>query len=295
MAEADPAPTLRVAAGTGGDLILRIASAAVLVPLALAFAYLGGAPFAVFWGIAAVVVVWEWTLLVVGDRRRTILVVAVVTVMLTTALAASAADVADTLRTTRLAAALIVLAIGMVAAAALAPPGRGAWMAIGMPYAGAVAIAPIVLRADTDLGLVAMLYLFAVVWATDIAAYFAGRAIGGPKLAPRLSPKKTWSGSLGGIVGAVAAGTLVVAFGDIGYIGAAAVVAIMLCVVAQVGDLFESSLKRRFGAKDSGFLIPGHGGLMDRLDGFVAAAVLAGIIGLARGGIDAPAWGLLVW
>jgi phosphatidate cytidylyltransferase len=151
------------------------------------------------------------------------------------------------------------------------------------------------LRADSELGFVATIYLFAVVWGTDIAAYFAGRAIGGPKLAPRLSPKKTWSGSLGGIAGAVLAATLVVLIGGVGNVAAAMVIAVVLSIVAQAGDLFESALKRRFGAKDSGFLIPGHGGLMDRLDGFVAAAVLACAVGIARGGIDAPARGLLVW
>ena len=134
-----------------------------------------------------------------------------------------------------------------------------------------------------------------MVWATDIAAYFVGRAVGGPKLAPRLSPNKTWSGSIGGLAGAVLAAVLVVQFSGVGGFLSASLVAIALSIVAQIGDLFESAIKRRFGAKDAGTLIPGHGGLMDRLDGFVAAAVLACLIGLAHGGIDAPARGLLIW
>ena len=137
--------------------------------------------------------------------------------------------------------------------------------------------------------------MFAVVWATDIAAYFVGRAVGGPKLAPRLSPNKTWSGSIGGLAGAVLAAVLVVHFGGVGGMPAAIVVAMALSTVAQIGDLAESAIKRRFGVKDASSLIPGHGGLMDRLDGFVAAAVLACLIGLAHGGMDAPARGLLIW
>ena len=120
-----------------------------------------------------------------------------------------------------------------------------------------------------------MIFLFAVVWATDIVAYFAGRAIGGPKLVPRVSPKKTWSGAIGGTLAAVIV-AVVARQGD----GGVRVVrhrhagGDLLSICAQAGDLFESALKRRFGAKDSGHLIPGHGGLMDRLDGFVAAACL---------------------
>jgi phosphatidate cytidylyltransferase len=140
-----------------------------------------------------------------------------------------------------------------------------------------------------------MIFLFAVVWATDIAAYFVGRAVGGPKLAPQLSPNKTWSGSIGGLAGAVLAAVAVVKVSGVGSIVAATVIAIALSIAAQIGDLAESALKRRFGVKDAGTLIPGHGGLMDRLDGFVAAAVLACLIGLAHGGTHAPARGFLIW
>jgi phosphatidate cytidylyltransferase len=137
--------------------------------------------------------------------------------------------------------------------------------------------------------------LFAIVWATDIAAYFAGRALGGPKLMPRVSPKKTWSGALAGTVAAVLVAVAIAKSAGLAGLVAIAIMAISLSVVAQAGDLFESALKRRFGAKDSSHLIPGHGGLMDRLDGFVAAAFLAAVIGLLRGGFEAPGRGLLVW
>jgi phosphatidate cytidylyltransferase len=293
MSDAEPA---RPAPGrTGKDLPLRVVSALVLAPVAIGIAYLGGWIFAVFWGIAAIVVMWEWTMLVAGIVRRSVLMTGIVAVALSVALAASGAGASDALRDLRIAAAAIVLVMAMLAFAVVAPRERASWLATGVPYAAAMALAPIVLRSDPEFGLIAMIFVFAVVWATDIAAYFVGRTVGGPKLAPGLSPNKTWSGSIGGLAGAVLAAVLVVHFGGVGGIPAAIAVAIALSTVAQIGDLFESAIKRRFGVKDASSLIPGHGGLMDRLDGFVAAAVLACLIGLAHGGIDAPARGLLIW
>jgi phosphatidate cytidylyltransferase len=112
---------------------------------------------------------------------------------------------------------------------------------------------------------------------------------------PRVSPKKTWSGAIGGTVGGVAAGTLVAALSGLGSLAAIGLVALVLSVISQAGDLLESAIKRRFDAKDSSGLIPGHGGLMDRLDGYATAVVAAGLIGLARGGFATPARGLMVW
>jgi phosphatidate cytidylyltransferase len=185
----------------------------------------------------------------------------------------------------------------------MCPPQRRIWGAAGIPYAGVVVVAPVALRRDDELGLAAILFLFAVVWATDILGYFIGRALGGPKLAPQISPKKTWSGACGGALGALAAGVAVVQVivvpavpvaGRAALI-AAACIALALSIVAQAGDLFESGVKRRFGVKDASHVIPGHGGLMDRLDGFLAAAAVAALIGLVRGGPDASARGLLLW
>jgi phosphatidate cytidylyltransferase len=119
--------------------------------------------------------------------------------------------------------------------------------------------------------------------------------IGGPKLLPRVSPKKTWSGAIGGLVGAMIAAIVVAEIAALAQVVALAGIAAFLSAFAQAGDLFESRLKRTFGAKDSSHLIPGHGGLMDRLDGFVVAATAAALIGILRGGIEAPARGLLVW
>ena len=146
-----------------------------------------------------------------------------------------------------------------------------------------------------DWGLTALFFLFANVWITDIFAYFCGRAIGGPLLWPRVSPKKTWSGAIGGLVGGVAASVAVAYASGIGRLGIVGVMALVLSVLAQAGDLFESAVKRRFGAKDASHLIPGHGGLMDRLDGFLVAALAALLIGMIRQGTAAPARGLLLW
>ena len=155
--------------------------------------------------------------------------------------------------------------------------GRGAaWCAAGLLYAAALLIAPVLLRRDAGFGFAAILFLFAIVWLTDIAAYFAGRAIGGPKLMPRVSPNKTWSGAIGGTLPAVVGGVLVARqFAHRQPRSPSPCVALVLSVVSQAGDLFESAVKRQFNAKDASQLIPGHGGLMDRLDGFVAAAVAA--------------------
>ncbi|MGZ3292120.1 MAG: phosphatidate cytidylyltransferase [Xanthobacteraceae bacterium] len=276
---------MRAVESCGGELALRICSALVLVPLALGAAYLGGWPFAVLWGLAAMVVLWEWNSLVAGSDQR---------IVLTTGGASLALAIALVL-TGHLLAAVIVLAISTLGVASLAPAKRRTWIAAGVPYAGALGVAPIVLRSDNGEGFLAVIFLFAVVWTTDIAAYFAGRAIGGPKLMPRVSPNKTWSGAIGGTLAAVVVALALAQVTALTGLFAIAMLAVILSICAQGGDLFESFLKRRFGAKDSGHLIPGHGGLMDRLDGFVTASVVAALIGLLRGGFEAPGRGLLVW
>jgi len=169
------------------------------------------------------------------------------------------------------------------------------WMIAGFLYAGVLLLAPIILRRDPALGFVAILFLFAVVWGTDIAAYFAGRALGGPKLWAAVSPNKTWSGALGGALGGVVAALLVVTVAGLVIAPMLVLVALVLSIASQAGDLLESALKRQFGAKDASDLIPGHGGLMDRLDGFLTAVLAAVMVGLLREGFDGSARGLLVW
>jgi phosphatidate cytidylyltransferase len=171
---------------------------------------------------------------------------------------------------------------------------RRLWLAAGALCAAITVVAPLTLRADVAYGFLAILLLFAIVWMTDVMGYVVGRAVGGRKLWPAISPNKTWSGAIGGVVGALVAGLGVAAWGTIALVPIA-ILAMILSMVAQGGDLLESALKRRFGAKDTSDLIPGHGGVMDRLDGFIAAALVAAVIGVLRGGPDAAARGLLVW
>jgi phosphatidate cytidylyltransferase len=168
----------------------------------------------------------------------------------------------------------MVLGPALVAAiAALMPDGVADRAAGGVIYVGLPALALVWLRNHVPGGAEHVLWLFLVVWATDIFAYFAGRSIGGAKLAPSISPGKTWAGLYGGMAGAgLTGGVVALAFGA-GF-WPASVLAALLAVVAQIGDLFESALKRRAGVKDSGHLIPGHGGLLDRIDGLVFAAPL---------------------
>jgi phosphatidate cytidylyltransferase len=283
VAEADD--PLRFSLLRGNELALRVCSAVVLVPLAIGTAYVGGWPFAIFWGAAAIGVVWEWSSMVAPDEQFSVLMAGGASLALAVILVA----------TGHVLAALIVVAMGALGAASLTLADRRMWAAGAIPYAGALAIGPIILRSDGEQGFLAMLFVFAIVWTTDIAAYFVGRGLGGPKLVPRVSPNKTWTGAIGGLLASVFAAIIVAKIAALTSFFALAMLAIVLSISAQAGDLFESFLKRRFNAKDSSHLIPGHGGLMDRLDGFVTASVAAVMIGVVRGGFEAPGRGLLVW
>lgn len=285
MLDTAPAPNPAEAAAPTHNLLLRVCSAVVLAPLALVVAWLGDWPFALFWGIAAIAVLWEWTTLVVGNRYRLML----------SSCASAIAVAALVAWRGRLVTAILLIGLGALAATIFAPRERRFWITAGIGYAGTLLLAPLLLRADQTYGVSAIMLLFAIVWSTDIFAYFAGRAIGGPKLAPAISPKKTWSGAIAGVAGAMLVAVAVAGLmGSLGK-GTIAVVALLLSVVAQLGDLLESWVKRQFGAKDASHLIPGHGGVMDRLDGFWAAAFAGCLIGLLRGGFDNAARGLLVW
>ncbi|PAX09793.1 phosphatidate cytidylyltransferase [Sphingomonas lenta] len=157
---------------------------------------------------------------------------------------------------------------------------RRTQLASGVIYCGLPVLALVILRRE-EAGLVLALWSLALVWATDIGAFFAGRTLGGPKLAPRISPSKTWSGLLGGVALAAALGALLHMRAGLPFRLAAATP--LLAVLAQLGDLFESSLKRRAGVKDSGHILPGHGGVLDRLDGVVPVAPVAMLLVLLPG------------
>jgi phosphatidate cytidylyltransferase len=266
------------------NLWLRVASAAVLAPLAVGVAWFGDWPFTLFWGLAAIAVWWEWIGLVEPTGRNVLLTTGVCALILQAILFEAG----------HLSIAIMIVALGVLAGVVTA--GRQAMaVAGGLVYASALLIAALILRSDMKFGFAAIVFIYAVVWGSDIGGFFAGRAFGGPKLAPAISPKKTWSGALGGTAAAIAAALAIAALFSIGNPVMIAVVALALSIVSQGGDLFESWLKRRFDAKDSSGLIPGHGGVMDRLDGFIFAVTAAAVIGVARGGFDAPAAGLLVW
>jgi phosphatidate cytidylyltransferase len=268
---------------TSRNLLMRIVAAVVLIPLAVAIAYAGGWLWAALVTLAASGLFVEWLVVVglAGAMR--------VTVPGVGALAAAGLCLAFG----RLDAASIVLAVGLIAVASIAPERRG-WAAAGFFYAAAAEMASILVRLDSVKGFAALMFVLLVVWVTDSGGYFAGRGIGGPKLWPRVSPKKTWAGAAGGFAAslAVAAGFAVF---DLGKTLPLLMLSAVLSVVSQLGDLFESAVKRRFGVKDSGHIIPGHGGLMDRLDGFVAAVVVAALFGFLRGGADGVGRGLMVW
>lgn len=268
------------------DLLRRIGSAAIMIPLAIGAAWWGGWPFALFWLVAAVLVLWEWNRLILGE---------VPPLMIGGELVALAGAVVLIRLFLNPGFGLVALGIGAGIALAFSPRGRGRWAIGGLLYATAVVAGPVILREDPLQGLAAILWLFAVVWGADVAAYFAGRTLGGPRLWPRLSPKKTWSGFLGGIATGTGLGLAIVSLMGVPPSLGLVFVSALVAVASQAGDLFESFVKRRFSAKDAGRLIPGHGGVMDRLDGFLVAALVAALIGLARGGLDGPAHGLLVW
>jgi phosphatidate cytidylyltransferase len=275
---AAPAPRIR------GELGTRIISAVVAGLAAIAAAWFGGAPFILFWTLAAAAVWWEWLGVMQAAQRP--LLAGVGGVAIAGMMVALVAGVP--------AFAFVSTLIG-AAVAMSAVQSRRAWVGAGLFYAAAVLIPVAMLREHAAFGFVVVLWLFAAVWATDTGAYFAGRAFGGPKLAPSISPKKTWSGAVGGTLAGLIAAQAVLYANGIAWHPMHTAAAFLVVVASQLGDLFESGIKRRFAVKDASTLLPGHGGVMDRLDGFLAGAIIALIIGLAAGGIQAPAAGLLSW
>lgn len=269
----------------------RTVSAVVLGPAALVLAWIGGPIFLV--GVAALglVVVVEWFRMVDVPIRTLAFGIAAIGVI-AACLAMYAAGVVPALAA--LALAMMLSAAAVSRTAGTRPPVKGArgWIAAGLAYTGLGTLAFIGLRAEAH-GLAAVLVVFLVAWSTDVFAYFVGRTLGGPRLWPKVSPKKTWSGTLGGLAAGGAAGALVFVWLGLPVTVATVAVAVFLSIVAVLGDLLESAAKRKFGIKDAGNLIPGHGGLLDRVDGLLAAGVVAVIIGYVAGDGHDLAAGLL--
>jgi phosphatidate cytidylyltransferase len=262
--------------GPSKELTTRIASAIVLIPLALVVAYLGGWAFALFWLAAGIAMMVEWTNMTRIRPLRAVQAVFGIGLAALTALLLAETGIGPS--------ALVALAC-LAAGSLLAKRTSGkVWAAGGFAYAAVIVLVPPIVREHPNLGLVGLLWMFAVVWATDIAAYFTGRSLGGPKLWPAVSPKKTWSGFGGGLVAGTLAGFLV-AWGSqrLGLMPPFSlrntiILSMIASVASQLGDLGESALKRHCDVKDSSHLIPGHGGVMDRLDGFWAVSLILGLV-----------------
>jgi phosphatidate cytidylyltransferase len=273
------------AAGRKPEVILRIASAVVLAALALAATWFSPWSFLVLVMVGGGLIAWEWGRLTRGngfDGTALISAVAVVAVA-----------VLGSFGRTDLA---LFLATAAGAAILFAAPSRSqaVWSFAGLLYAALPAFALVWLRSDAAFGATAVIFLFAVAWTTDSASYGAGRLIGGPKLAPRISPQKTWSGFIvGALTPALVGAAFALVLGNTSPL-LLALVSVALALACQAGDLFESWVKRRFGAKDMSQLIPGHGGLLDRIDGLLFAAVLAALIAFLRDPAS-PGRGLLLW
>jgi phosphatidate cytidylyltransferase len=281
VTEGEAVPAASAEHGTH-NLLVRVAAALVLAPLAIAATYAGGWLWAGLVTLAAIGLYVEW-LTVVGARAPGAVVAGVVALAIAGPLLAKG----------RMDALLLVLVVGL-AGVMLVSPAQRLWSAAGFAYAAAAEVASVLVRIDRADGFVALMLVLLVVWVTDIGGYVAGRGIGGPKLWPKVSPGKTWAGAIGGFVASLMVAAGFVAFG-LGKTAPVLVLGAVLSIASQLGDLFESAVKRRFGVKDSSHIIPGHGGLLDRLDGFIAAIVMAAILGFLRGGADGVGRGLMVW
>jgi phosphatidate cytidylyltransferase len=261
------------------SLLTRVATGVVLIIVALGAVWLGGPVFSALVAVATLVMFAEWAVMHRLGRGIRLAGLALLAGVITLMQLATAGEAVVALAG---GAGLLWLFAGRMA------KGRGFWTAAGVLYAGLPAVALIWVRGQPQ-GFEATVFLLVCVWAADIVAFFTGRAIGGPKLAPSISPNKTWSGAIGGVLGAmiITVGLAVWHFGagNGGMVGLFAGLAGVLAVLSVNGDLLESHLKRRAGVKDSGNILPGHGGVMDRLDGLVPVAVagagLFAVTGLA--------------
>ncbi len=266
------------------ELLKRTISAIAFAALALGVTIASLWTFVLIMFVAGVVLAWEWGRLVRGNGFDAIaLIQAVSTGAVAILVAFGRLD---------LAALLLGASFATVGFAHFATP-HVSWSTAGLLVTALPIGALVWLRGDPAYGTAAVLFVFAIAWATDTVAYAVGRLVGGPKLAPRISPNKTWSGFIGGVLvpGLVGYG-FALALGGTSVLGLA-LVGVVLALACQMGDLLESAVKRRFGVKDMSSLIPGHGGLFDRIDGLLLAGLIAGLIALRD--VANPGQGLLIW
>lgn len=266
------------------DLGPRTISAVVLVVVTIVALYFGNVWFAMLVGVVFAGAYREWEIMATGHAPD-VLGWVLIGVVAASALVYVIAGAYGT-------AALIG---GGVLACMIFGQQTRLWRSGGLIYIGLVVIAVLLLRGSGNLGIFAGMFVAITVWMTDSAAFFTGRQVGGIKLSPDISPSKTWSGALGGLAMGTLGGAIIwqMTTPSAWWIGA--LLAALVSIVGQVGDLMESALKRRFQIKDSGDTIPGHGGIMDRLDSISMALLVLVAIGIGRGGLDAVAAGIMLW
>lgn len=255
--------------GATGGLPVKMMTGIVMAAAAVASLLLGGAAFWILCSILGLLIMAEWADLAKVSQRHKQLAMFAVSVPLAIL--------------SPWAAGPGFFALGLIGAAAffVAIVTRNVQLALGAPYVALPVAALMFIRIEDGPGFPWLcLWTLGLVWMTDIGGYFAGKSIGGPKLAPAISPNKTWAGLAGGVVAALVFGIVLVRAADLPL--ALALVTPVLAVVAQGGDLFESAIKRRAGVKDSGNLLPGHGGVLDRLDGLVPVAPMAALLIVAE-------------
>jgi phosphatidate cytidylyltransferase len=269
------------------DLSVRVASAVVLIPIVLAVTWAGSIWFALLVASMAGFMAIEWAKLV--HQSNPIQLALHFIAAIAAALLPDFAGPAFALWCTAAAWGASLLHRG------LTDRPHTLWSIVGVPYIALSALSVILLRNDSHFGLIAVYWLLFVVWGADTLAYFAGRTIGGPKLMPAVSPRKTWAGLAGAIAGGALCSALFAWVAGLNSVAWLFGIGALMAVVEQAGDLFESALKRKAGVKDSSALIPGHGGMLDRVDGLVAAGIVAALIGGVRTGFSAPAAGIMAW
>ena len=261
------------------DLGIRSLSAVILVPIVLAIVWQGGFLFTGFVVALGILMAIEWVKISFDSNKAQLLIHEV----------AAASVIMGSMKLSLL-ALVILTALSMFLQR---KEGLSFWKSIGVFYIGLPILALSLLRDDAAFGLMAVIWCMVIVWSADVMAYFFGRIIGGPKMAPQISPKKTWAGMLGAIVGAVLASGALSQFSHIDFWPLGGLAAVF-AVIEQGGDIFESAFKRHYGVKDSGQLIPGHGGVLDRIDGLIAVVFVAAIVGYIHNPLSVAA-GLLHW
>ena len=255
------------------NLHSRILSALVLIPVTLGAVYLGGVAYAVVVMAVMGLGFYEWLRLVNADVSRDVKIFAFAALFGTLLIGAATTAACGAM-------AGIPLTLLLFWWSVRQHDRQAGWVALGLPYMAGSGLALLFLRADPN-GLRDITYLLLVVWGTDIGGYILGKTVGGVRLAPTISPNKTWAGLGGGMALAAALGCGIAVWFGAAHLGIATGLALVLAVVSQLGDLFESWVKRRAGVKESGFLIPGHGGILDRIDGLISAALFLAVFRLA--------------